>query len=350
MKNAKNSAVIKRLIEQANVSIRYQVLKLFVSEINSHNLRTELENDKHICSMLETAKKCVSDLGFYNIHGATNTHLENLLPMLLDRGLDKSFSSFDDVFSPIIPVLYDRSYPDVNRYHVFTDIVLTPFMLAAGYRDETLVEFYKKRLALTSDFCSKMDFDIFGDQSRYKGIPKTFRNRKVIKPELDENGKYHFPLIYDLYGHAAMYSTLDDAEQMQVDNIIRYVMAEQYQAFPFGYGILREPDNRNRYHAMGWDCVLPTISDDVSAPVLHRMELLATFSVAKESQWFQKGLTLLDSYQDENGMYKLPKTALWEKEACWLLGNHMGLGENRRKKNWHVIEGTFRVLRMKNKL
>jgi len=57
MKNEINNAVIKRLIEQANVSIRYQVLELFTSEVNSHNLRAELENDKHICSMLEVAKK-----------------------------------------------------------------------------------------------------------------------------------------------------------------------------------------------------------------------------------------------------------------------------------------------------
>ena len=126
-------------------------------------------------------------------------------------------------------------------------------------------------------------------------------------------------------------------------------MTEQYQAFPFGYGILREPDRRNRYHAMGWDCVLPLITDTLTAPVLHRMELLAAFPIAWESQWFQKGLALLDLYQDETGMYVLPKTALWEKEACWLLGNHMGLGENRRKKEWNMIEGTFRVLRMKNR-
>ena len=345
-----NNTATQMLIEQANVSIRYQTLRLFSSAENNLNVRSALENDKYICLLLDSARNNVADFSFHNVHGATNKHLENLLPMLLDRGLDKSFSAFDEIFSSVIPVLRNKSYPDVNRYHVFTDIVLTPFLLAAGYRDEALVEFYKKRLALTSNFCAKMDFDIFGDQSGYKGIPKTFRDRKVIKPELYENCKYHFPLIYDLYGHATMYDTLDSTEQMQVDNVIRYVMAEEYQEFPFGYGILREPDNRNRYHAMGWDCVLPLISDTATAPVLHRMELLAEFPIARKSLWFQEGLALLDSYQNENGMYVLPKIALKEKEACWLLGNHMGLGENRRKKDWHIIEGTFRTLRMKSKL
>ena len=147
-----HNSVVQRLIEQANISIRYQTSELYSSSADNRNLRLALENDEHICSILGTAKNSIADLGFSNVHGATNRQIENSLPMLLDRGLDKTFSTFDDVFSCIIPILRDKTYPDVSRYHVFTDIVLTPFMLAAGYMDEALVSFYKERLALTTSF------------------------------------------------------------------------------------------------------------------------------------------------------------------------------------------------------
>lgn len=349
VKSTVSENILHILLDNTNASIRYQTLTYFVPDAKKSELshaRSALENDTHVRQKLETADKVVANFSFNHVHGATNGQLENILPMLLDRGLDRTFPAFDDVFSKVPSILQARDYCGVDDYHVFADIVLVPFLLVAGYRDTSTVSFYKRRLSLTSEFCGHMDFDIFGDQSGYKSIPKTFRDRKVIRPELYENGEYLYPLIYDLYAHAAMYPSLDDVEQAQVNSVINYILSEQYQHFPFGYGILIEPDRRYRYHAMGWDCVLPHMSDELTAPILHRMELLAAFPIARQSKWFQAGLNLLGSYRNDNGMYLLPKAALQEKEACWLLGNHMGLDENRRKKDWQLIEGMFRTYRL----
>lgn len=353
MKTTLSRSLFEFLLHNSNCSIRYQTLTLFASDAQQFDLtnaRLALENDAHVRWMLENARQAIANFSFDKVHGAKNERLENILPMLLDRGMDRTFPTFDAVFSKVPQILHERNYWGVDRYHSFADIVLVPFLLAAGYRDPSIISFYKKRLSLTSEFCSHMDYDIFGDQNGYKSIPQTFCDRKVIRPELYTNGEYRYPLIYDLYAHAVMYKSLDDTERVQVDNVIHYVLAEPYQQFPFGYGILVEPNNRSRYHAMGWDCVLPSLSDFITAPVLHRMELLAAFPIAVKSKWYQTGLSILDSCQDDSGIYMLPKDALNEKEACWLLGNHMGLDENRRKKGWLLVESTFRALRLKSRL
>ena len=55
-------------------------------------------------------------------------------------------------------------------------------------------------------------------------------------------------------------------------------------------------------------------------------------------------------YVDENGIYHFPKEFLTEKDSCWILGCHMGLGESRRKKNALELEGTFRAIMLINRI
>ena len=353
MLSVAHRAAIPWLLAHAGPSVRWQTRTSLAEDAPGDGLaqaRRALEEDAQVRRLLEAAAQAVADFRFTRVHGATNTQLENLLPMLLDRGLNRTFPAFDAVFGAVPALLRDKRYGDAHTFHSFADIVLVPFLLAAGYDDAALTDFYTGRLSLTSGFCSRMDFDIFGEQGGYRGIPKTFRDRQVIRPALYADGAYQFPLIYDLYGHAAMYPRLDAAGRAQIDHVLRYVLAEPYQAFPFGYGILVNPGHRARYHAMGWDCVLPKLSGGLTAPVLHRMELLAAFPLAVRSAWFQSALRLLDAHQEAQGVYALPPAVLQEKEACWLLGNHMGLGENRRKPSWRLVEGTFRALRLHSRL
>ena len=80
------------------------------------------------------------------------------------------------------------------------------------------------------------------------------------------------------------------------------------------------------------------------------MELLSNFAIASQTKWFSQALEIIEAYKDDNGIYRYPAEYLVEKNACWILGNHMSLGENRRKKNALALEGTFRTLIIFNNL
>lgn len=79
-------------------------------------------------------------------------------------------------------------------------------------------------------------------------------------------------------------------------------------------------------------------------PLLLRVELMSNFSVARTSKWVVQVLNVINQFADEDGIYHYPKQYLTEKDSCWILGNHMSLGENRRKKHALVADGTFRTL------
>jgi len=102
---------------------------------------------------------------------------------------------------------------------------------------------------------------------------------------------------------------------------------------------------------MGWD-PKPT---DLSKyhkynPILLKADLLGTFPQVKTSKWFTTVVEQLQQYADENGICHFSKEFLTEKDSNWILGCHMGLGENRRKKAALEIEGTFRATALLNKL
>lgn len=78
-------------------------------------------------------------------------------------------------------------------------------------------------------------------------------------------------------------------------------------------------------------------------------ELFSRFGVARESIWFQDALSMLEQSRTERGTYRFPSDHLKEKRNSYHLygGAHMGLGENRRKRDWIEVESTFRMLNIK---
>ena len=76
------------------------------------------------------------------------------------------------------------------------------------------------------------------------------------------------------------------------------------------------------------------------------LELAARFAPARRSQWFKTALADLERHRTEKGTYRFPGEYLKEKRNSYYIyqGAHMGVGENRRKRDWIEIESTFRVL------
>lgn len=128
----------------------------------------------------------------------------------------------------------------------------------------------------------------------------------------------------------------------RVDEIISYIMDSRFQTIEDGYGVLSD---RKNYWALGWDSKPTNLEKEYGCnPLLLKMELLSSFPEARNSRWFSQALNVTEKYVDANGIYHYPKKYLTEKDSCWILGNHMGLGENRRRKEALAIEGTFRTL------
>lgn len=334
------------LLEKANVAIRYRVLGELCNESNSDDflrLQEELIQSDRAIKLME----CLKNRKEY--HGATLYAVENSLNMLADMGFHygKGFAEFDEVLKELADEARNMS---INSNHVLghlSHMVVVPFLLRAGVRDEWIQEYMKERIGTIHNFVMQNSYDIYDDISKYKGIPKNFQNRPIIRPDLYENGVFKFPLEYDIYGLAYFMPELSADMQSKVNDIIAYILDIKFQVIEDGYGTLSDKKN---YWAMGWDPKPTNLSKDyLYNPILLKVDLLGRFTAAINSEWFLQALELINQYADRNGIYHFPKSFLTEKDSCWILGNHMGLGENRRQKNALTIEGTFRALMiMKN--
>lgn len=239
----------------------------------------------------------------------------------------------------------------INNNHVLgqlSHIVIVPFLMRAGMRESWMMKFFFDRVELIHSFVKKKQYNFYKEQSTHKNIPDSFKNRPIIREELYVDGKISFPLEYDIYAFAAVYQEVGTNVRRQIDDIIEYIMDERFLLIEDGYGILCKDSN---YWAMGWD-PKPT---DLSKyhkynPLLLKADLLATFPQVITSKWFASIMESLQQYADKNGMYHFPKEFLTEKDSCWILGCHMGIGENRRKKKSLDLEGTFRAIMLINKI
>lgn len=322
---------------------------------------TELQNSGDTES-IESAKKELMDFeetknrlihlqseekryDFNGVHGSTNHHLENSLPMLLDFGIKKGMDPFDELMEPILKRLRKPWFPENHVFSKFIDIIIMPFLYKAGFRDQRIVDFMYNRLDTIYNFAVQKNYDIYDETGNYKGIPRTFRNRKIINPSLYQKGDFKFPLIHDIYGLAEMSKEVSNEDLNKIETIIEYILDSNYSSFLDGYGILA--NGKGKYLAMGWDAKLPQPHNNVpTSLMLQRLELMAHFKTAIKHEWFQKNFKNLENYRTDRGTYILPKESLQEKKGCWVKARHMALGESRRKKLSLELESTFRVMKI----
>lgn len=336
-----NKGVIDFLLNKSDIAIQYRVKRDLcdntdASELNK--LQGELVHSKRVIHLLD----CLRNHKEY--HGATLNAVENSLNILVDMGFlyGNGFFEFDDIVRTIADEAKNKS---INENHVLgylSHIVVVSALLRAGVRDDWLIEFAKGRINVIYDFVKDREYDIYDDMAKYKGIPKNFQNRPIIRPYLYEKGKIKLPLEYDLYTFASIQSELENEYQNKINEIVAYILDDRFRVIADGYGVLS--DKRN-YWAMGWD-PKPTdlLKEYQYNPLLLKVDLMSNFSAAKSSKWFIQTLDVINQFADGEGIYHYPKNYLTEKDACWILGNHMGLGENRRKKYAMEVEGTFRTL------
>lgn len=335
------------LLKEANIAIKYRVMREVCNLCDNAKLtqlRQELKD-------LKKAKKllvCLANKKEY--HGATIYAAENSINMLVDMGYSYGvgFDEFDRVLESLVQEVKVRKVEGNHVLRHLPNIVIIPFLLRAGIHEEWMVEFEKERIDVIYSFIKQGDYNIYDDINLYKGIPKNFQGRPIVRPELYEDGQIKLPLQYDIYGFASLYPELSQDYKNKIDEIVTYVMDANFQQIADGYGILSDKKN---YWALGWDPKPTNLKKEYNCnPLLLKMELLSNFEVAVKTEWFTQTLKEIEKYKDDNGLYHYPKNYLSEKDSCWILGNHMSVGENRRNKKSLILEGTFRTLIIKNNL
>ena len=109
----------------------------------------------------------------------------------------------------------------------------------------------------------------------------------------------------------------------------------------------------SRYYVLGWAAHLPGYSSKPEgrefAELLLTLELMAKFPVVHETEWFQRSLKYLRTFETDLGTYIFPRGWLSEKKTSyWVGGTRMMFDE--RKGNRHALEceSTFRVVHIKH--
>ena len=336
-----NKDILNFIYENSSVSIKYRIEKEFYNNSDLKKLKTlqkELINSKRAIHLIE----CLKNHKEY--HGATLLSVENSLNMLIDMGFsyNNGFAEFDNIIESIS---YEAKNRTINKNHILgylSHIVIVPFLLRAGLRDEWLIEFTKYRIDTIYNFVKEKIYDIYDDLTEYKNIPKNFQNRPIIKPSLYKNGEIQFPLAYDIYAFSSLIDELNIEYRKKIYSIISYIIDERYFNIEDGYGILSDKKN---YWAMGWDSKLTDLSKEYQYnPLLLKLDLMSKFQVVQNSKWLADSIKFLNEFKSSNGLFYYPKNFLTEKNSSWILGNHMSLGENRKLKNSLSIEGTFRTI------
>ena len=147
-----------------------------------------------------------------------------------------------------------------------------------------------------------------------------------------------FPCCWDLYG-LAHWTPESDEQRAQISAIVGYIIDERFQNTSGGYLWVV---NRNVCHSAS-RAVLAVMTEERRVLFL---ELAARFAQCQGSSWFRTAIADLDQYGTGRGTWDLPSSYLSEKRDGYYFygGNHMGLGESRRRRIWREVESTFRVL------
>jgi len=318
-----DTTMLDWLFANAGPIIRWRLVTEFalpVPKKETTRLKTEL-------LATEEVRRWLANLGRKAVHGSTDTHAENAMAKLVEYGLRAGISEFDEKMLP-----YAETGGD------FADC----FLIAAGYAThEAVAARFRKRLSAVHRTAIKASYDFYLPPEEARLVPKAWRGKPIYRPEFGWNANLPVPSCCDLYA-MAHWNHGTKTERRMIEEVIKYASHPSFQTTSGGYTWNRE---RHMCHAEG-RCCLACLTPD---RVILFTELFARFRPARESGWFQEILSGLERCRTDRGTYVFPPDYLKEKRNCYYLyaGAHMGLGENRRNRNWLEVESTFRMLNIK---
>jgi hypothetical protein len=306
------------------------------------NLMFELSPDKQQFTNME--------------HGSFDICLENACLKAVQLRLHGDLNQMKEAVKYYIDTMKQTIAPYRNdkgqlyKERRFFAIVTANCLSLADIQDKSILKFMLGSLDEMFNFTKKKNYDIYmtrEEEKKLKGIPKIWKNRKFINPEIIREYGFSYPLIYDIAGLHKLYVLNDPIVNKKINDVIVYISTDDFNSkIENGYGILVNPNKV--YHSMGWDPKYPGWFDVVTymengyvPSLLFFAEYISNYPVAVKTKWFNDLQNYLDKYKTDNGTYEFPKKWLQEKTGYAVSGFHMSFGENRRKKNWAEIESTF---------
>ncbi len=289
---------------------------------------------------------------FLNLHGSKPDCLENVCGKLRELGFSVSLlPEWQEKLKPYIDYICN-SDKDKDWFE-FSILFITAPLVTIGFTHPIFLDLLIDHFKLVSDFCKNMDYNIYIHPDTFGGMYSQYKNRRLLNPETN----YRLPTIWDIYSLAYMPRTHRKEEIIEAEkNIIAYILTDEYQNLPEGYGIMYHLPTK-RYYAHGWNIDLPGwFGLDQNGPIhpaifLQRLELLACFPQVHKRKWFQSGIQHLESFHTETGTYRFPSAYLKEgTSGYYVSGSYMRLEENRRRKIALELDSTFRMELLKNRM
>lgn len=324
-----------------------------------HKLEHELLNHPIVQFWLKNlkphnpAKHCSME------HGSFDFCLENAVLKIVQLGLHGGIPSVANALDYYIIKM--KNQPLEKPYRGNWDLTfIANFLYIVGINDDYLTKIMTYNLDELFSFIQLKIYDIYlneEERSKLKNVPQQWKEKKFIKPELLRKYSMCYPLIYDIISLHRLYELNNLDINNKINAVIEYISTDEFHnIIADGYGICPEADGKT-YHSMGWDPKYPgwfgveeymenytqrqKLNSDRGAGILFFAQNIAKYPTATKTKWFNDLLNCLEKYKTANNTYIFPKELLLEKVGYAVGGCHMGLGENRRKKNWLEIESTF---------
>ncbi len=332
------------LYDNAGSIIRYEAAKAL--GMDSAELRSEMAGHPEVQYWLECSRRFIQ---MPVVHNSFDTCLENWMHKLLSFGVSES----DDVqLKDINTFILDhiKSNMGVNPFDNFCYVIEASWLACMGYEDKAVTDLIRDRVEIIHSFVRDRNYDIYISPKGYPSIPKARAIHPLVDPRLYENGQWKLPTVHDIFAFANLPGVLrnDPYINDKIEDIIEYILDERYQRLNRGYGLMLVPPDK--YYSMGWsvhlDRFYETDNEASSDGVVLSMELMSHFKAARRSEWFKKTLRHLETFES-NGLYRFPPAYLHEgKNKYYVLGGHMGLGENRKIRASLLLESTAWMMRI----
>lgn len=342
---------IQWLMDNGSPAVQLRARKELIGEPPSQKMEKDLM-EFTMAQLWLSRLKTPKDLDLNNLHSSKPECLENICGKLRELGITAAMiPSWKERISPFIDFLQnEQSQHGLND---FTHLFIYHPLITIGFDHPLIVEATISHLRQVASFCQKMNFDIYIDADTFGGLPAVYQHRKLLDPK-----KNHFlPTIWDIYALAYMPKKYRTPEIIQVEqSIINYILTDDYQHLPDGYGIMYNPPTHS-YYAHGWNVNLPGWfgihfeRQFHEASFVQRIELMSGFPQTRTRKWFQKSVNHLESFQTERGTYRFPSTYLKEGTSGYYVnGAYMRLEENRRRNIALTLDSTFRMELIKKRI
>ena len=281
-------------------------------------------------------RRWLGNLGHQNVHGSKDTDAENAMAKLVAYGLRAGDRELDGRMLP-----YAQRVRSHDRWWDNTSDAAAPFLIAAGYGDQRNVRrWFEDRLAALHRWAMRGVYDLYLPAREKGAVPRAWRNKRVYRPEC-VSAEARLPSCYDLVA-LAHWAPSSRRQRQEIDDVMSYVLDPRFQRTPGGY--VWDVQKRRCYAAgRGWlACFTPQRR-------LLFLELIARFAKAQSESWFCTAMKELARRRLPMGTYRFPADDLRESSNSYYLysGSHMGLGENRHRRQWREIESTFWMLNLR---